>query len=243
MWCPLLSRRRLIAPAPAAHRAALRDHPVQTEVPRIARNHLALLEGVSETDQARGPGRASKGAVVVATAAPHPRPGFIPGQQGYHGNGVRHVPLLELRAERLQKAKGAGPEVRPAPVLGKVHRFPDQAGKVDSFSGRERCLDQGSGRHFVVGRNICQQRRSRTEGRECRHVVRGSALGSAQRRGGERPPSAAHRLPDQSFRVVHPVFRFRDGRRWSVLRLRDRTALSEGRTAHPSSHAASDYRR
>jgi len=161
----------------------------------------------------------------VATATPHPRPGLVPGQQGYDGDGIGHLPFPELRAEWLGNAKGAGPEVRPAPILGKAHRFPADAGKVDSFSGRQRRLDQGAGRHFRVDRHVRQQRRAVAECGETRHAVRHRLLGRSQRVGGKRPPSAAHLLPDHSFRAVHPVSVVRDGRRRSVLRSRDRIWL------------------
>ena len=83
-----------------------------------------LLEGVSEANQACRPGQTSKGTVVVAAAASDPRPGGIPGQQGHDGECIRHVPFLELCAERLWNAQGAGPEVGPALILGEVHRPP-----------------------------------------------------------------------------------------------------------------------
>ena len=197
---------------PAAHRAAFRDHPVELEVPRVARQRGALLERVAEADQARGPGRACEGAVVVATASPHPRPGQIPGQQRYDGDGARYVRRLDLVAEGLRNAQGAGLEVCPASVLGKGHRLPDQAGKVDAFPGRERRRQQRPGGQLVVGGDVRDQRAGGGESREALDMTNDGLLGRAQCGDGERPPSAAHLLPDCSLRAVHPQSSVGSGR-------------------------------
>lgn len=181
------------------------------------RQRRALLEHVSEADQAGGPGRSSKGTVVVAAATPHPRPGCVPGQHGHDSGCIRHVPLLELIAERLENAEGAGPEVSPAPMLDEAQRLPADAGKVDSFAGRERRRDQHTRRNFVVGGDVRDQRAVVAEGREVGYVAGHGLLGRCLFGSRQRQPSPAHLLPDCSFRAVHPASSpDRDGRRWSV---------------------------
>lgn len=138
---------------------------------------MALLERVSEADQARGPGRTSKGAVVVATSPTHPRPGLVPGQQGYEADGSCYVPLLESTAERFWNAMGAGAEDCPTPVLGEAHRLPDQAGKVNSFSGGERHLQQDAGWHLAVDGDVCDDRTGRAKRFERLDVARDDPRG------------------------------------------------------------------
>jgi len=141
----------------------------------------------------------------VAAAPPYPRPGKIPGQQGYDGDGVGHVPLLEFVAERFGNAKRPGLEIGSAPMLGKDHRPAGQAGQVDSFPRRECRLDESVCRDFTIGGGVRDQRPTVCE-RGQRDDVPGNRLsGRDQRVGGESPPSAAHLLPDHLLRAVHPV--------------------------------------
>ena len=156
----------------------------------------------------------------MAAAPPHSRPGLVPGQQGYAGEGSHAVPLLEVVAERLWNAAGAGPQFGPTPVLGESHRLPDQTGKVDSFSGRERGLDQRAGRHLGVGGDVGDDAAGASEGVEPEQMGDDGALDRAAFGGGKCPPSAAHLLPDRCFSAVHPASTPNgDGRRRSVCQV------------------------
>ena len=90
----------------------------------------------------------------MAAASSHPQAGIIPAKQGYEGDRFHQVARLDLFAERLRNAVRARSEIDPAPILGKAHDFPLEAGKVDSFAGAKRRLDQASGRHLVVGGRV-----------------------------------------------------------------------------------------
>jgi hypothetical protein len=172
----------------------------------------------------------------MAAAAPDPPPGFVPGQQRHEGDCLREIPRIDSVAERLEHATPAGAEIASAPVLGKVDRVSNQAGEVHSFSSRERRFDQCGRRHLAVGSNVCDH-----AGRGCERVEPGRMRGdrvpdrvSLSR--GERPSSAAHLLPDRSFRVVHPVSRSIGTGAGSVVRSRDRAALQGEQTAQTASY-------
>lgn len=171
----------------------------------------------------------------MAAATSQPRPANIPGQQRNEGQRLHLIPRLEWIAERLENAVGAGPEVRPAPVLGEDHRLPGKAGKVDSLVGGERRLDQFGGRHFAVVGGIGEHDAGGVEGLDRAQLGSDRAAGCVHLGDGERPPSAAHLLPDRSFRVVHPLSKSDgDGRRWSVVRSRDQSTLHGKQSAQTS---------
>jgi hypothetical protein len=90
----------------------------------------------------------------VAAAPSHPQAGIVPGQQGYEGDGFHQVARLDVFAERLGNAVRARSEVDPAPMLGEAHDLPRQAGKIDSFAGAKRRLDQEACRHLVIGGRV-----------------------------------------------------------------------------------------
>lgn len=204
----------------------LGDHPVELDVPRIGRHRGTLLEGVPKADQTCRSGRTCKGAVVVAATSPHPPAGIVPGQQGHEGDRLHEVARLYVFAERLGNAVRARPEVDPAPMLGEAHDLPRKAGKIDSFAGAKRRLDQKGGRHLVINGRVGDDAFRGTERRDGRDVLGHGAIRRSEVDNGEHPPSAAHLLPDCLFRAVHPSSASDgDGRRWSVVRLRDRTAL------------------
>jgi len=173
-----------------------------------------LLERVAQTDQALRPGRTGEGSVVVATASPNPRPGRIPGHERHEGQCPRHCRYLQLIAEGLRNAHGTGTKLRPAPILGKAHAIPAQAGKKDSLALSECGFNQGAAGHLMVGRRIGEDDAGRPELLELSSTGRNHPLGRVELDGSERPPSAAHLLPDQWFRAVHPAIHSdRDGRR------------------------------
>lgn len=192
---------------PAAHRVALGDHPVEPEVPWIARQSSTLLERVAETDQPARPRGAGHGAVVMPPSSSYPRPGFVPGQQGQHGNGRGQVRGLDLGAERFRDGEPTWPEGSPPHVLGKAHRRADEARQVDAFTRRKCCGHEHAGRHLAVGGNIRDHDRSAAKGVERHGAGRNGLLRRCQLGRRECPPSAAHLLPDCLLRAVHPRFR------------------------------------
>lgn len=141
----------------------------------------------------------------MATASPDPRPSHIPGHERHEGQCPCHCRHLQLIAEGLRNAHGTGTKLRPTPILGKAHAIPAQAGKKDSFALCERGVDQGATGHLMVGRRIGEDEAGRPELLELRSKGRDHVFGRAELDGSERPPPAAHLLPDQWFRAVHPA--------------------------------------
>ncbi len=154
MLCALPSRVGRIVPVPAAHGFALGDHPVETKVPWVARQRRVLLERVAQADQASRPGRTGEGSVVVATAAPYPRPGHVPGHERNEGQCPPHRRYLQLIAEGLRNAHYSGTQLGPGRVLGKADAIPAQTGKKNAFACCQRGVDQGTARHLVIGRGV-----------------------------------------------------------------------------------------
>lgn len=181
---------------PAVHGAALSDHPVELEVPWIARQFRVLLERVPQPDQTCGSSRTGAGSVIVSTAPPHPRPACIPGQQGNEGDGPLHGRCLQWIAERLTEPQRAGPQVRGVPHLGKDDRVPAQAGQVDALAGGPCRCDQRSRRHLAIRGRIGQHRPRIAKRLEGAGERRDRRFADLQIDIGERPPSASHLLPD-----------------------------------------------
>ncbi len=194
-----------IVPVPAAHRAAFGDHPVELEIPRITRQGRLLLERVAQAHHALWSGRTGKGAVVVSPTASYPRPGLIPGHDGYEGDGVCCVRCLEFVTEGLGNAQDAGPEDRPASMLGKDDGVAANAGQIDPLPSGESGVDQRAGWNLGIGGGVRENRVGVAVVRECHGGARHRLFGGMEVVRGERPAAPAHLLPDQWFRAYHPA--------------------------------------
>lgn len=79
-----------------------------------------MLEGVSETDQAGRPDGSRENSIVMSAAAPDPRPGLVPGQQGHQHQGGGQLVGGQLRAARLGDAEAPLIQDTAWTVLGEV---------------------------------------------------------------------------------------------------------------------------
>jgi hypothetical protein len=226
--CSLLSGwGRLAVPVPAAVHTLLGDDGIEPHVPPIARELLTLLECISEADQALRPVGPRQEAVVVAATPTQPRARLIPGDEWYEGDGNAQVFVLEFLTERFGNAEGAGPQPGPRRVLGERHGGAGATRQEHALAGCRCDRQERGGRHFTVGGRVAQHDGRAGELAQGAGMVGDGLLGRGPHGGIERPPPAAHLLPNRSFCAVHPVPR-RIGTgargRYSV-RSRDRTAL------------------
>jgi hypothetical protein len=124
----------------------------------------------------------------------------------------------DQRTERLGDATFPDLKRSTAPVLSETDRLAGKTREVHALARGERSFEEGASRHLTVGGYIGEHTTSGTKLLERRRVGGHRSFDRSQLGSGERPPSAAHLLPDRCFRVVHPVsVSDRDGRRWSVV--------------------------
>jgi hypothetical protein len=149
-----------------------------SSTPRRARSPPSRAGGpIGRTAQRRTAGRCTQGRPDTRVGSGLPRRGrsgrrlgppasrYHPSQAGYEGDRFHQVARLDLFAERLRMPCAPGLRSTLRRYSAKLATSP-RGGKVDSFAGAKRCLDQASGRHLVVGGRVGDDAFCGTERRE-----------------------------------------------------------------------------
>lgn len=207
----LLSERRRAVPAPAPHHAALGDHPVELEVPRVARQSFALLQRVAEANQAHRPERTRHGAVVVPATASEPSPRRIPGEQRNECDRRRQLGAVDLLPDRLGNAVRAGSQRRPRLMRCKRKCALDQSRQIEALPSGGGSGENRARRHLVIGREIGDHGGARSKGLEPLDLYRHGRLHRRHIERRKRSPATAHLPPNGWLGLVHPAFLKRNG--------------------------------